>query len=143
MKITTRALIFNSENKLLTVQHHGSDFWALPGGKADTEEDLKACLKREIHEELGLQCTIGDLAFVHEFQWSAESDVTTEFFFILHIYEENIEKFSGKYAEQELKKISWNTLEENLNIKPEFLKKFSAEQILDKNSGKTEYFSYL
>ena len=145
MKITTRALIFNSENKLLTVQHHGSDFWALPGGKVDEGEDLKTCLKREIFEELGIKCSVENLAFVHEFRWSENSDVTTEFFFVVKITDNdmNISEFSGKFAEQELKKINWNTLDKELNIKPEFLKNFYAENILKKASAQTEYFSYL
>ncbi len=141
MKITTRALIFNEEQKLLTVQHHGSDFWSLPGGKIDEGEDLKTCLKREIFEELGVQCEILNLAFVHEFRWSPESDVTTEFFFVVKISEKNmdISQFSGKFAEQELKKISWNTLDETLNVKPEFLK----NQKLLKMKNTVEYFSYI
>jgi len=140
MKITARALIFNSQKKLLTVQHHGSDFWALAGGKVDEGEDLKTCLKREISEELGIECTIKNLAFVHEFRWSPESDVTTEFFFLVEISEENISEFSGKFTEQELKKISWETLDKDLNIKPEFLRNFNANMLLEKDSP--EYFSY-
>ncbi len=150
MKITTRALIFNSQKKLLTVQHHGSDFWALPGGKVEEGEDLKTCLKREISEELGLECEVKNLAFVHEFKWSEKSDVTTEFFFVVdipEISEKNASEISGKCAEQELKKIEWNALEKTLNIKPEFLRNFSAEKILEnsqnpENSG-SQYFSYL
>lgn len=139
MKITTRALIFNQEKKLLTVQHHGSSFWSLPGGKIDPNEDLKSCLKREIFEELGIQCEVQNLAFVHEFQWSPESNITTEFFFIVKIFEENIDSFSGKFAEQELKKISWNILDSNLDIKPEFLK----IQNIDSVQNETKYFSYI
>ncbi len=141
MKITSRAIIFNSEKKLLMVQHHGSDFWSLPGGKTEKGEDLKTCLQREIFEELGLKCKIKHLAFIHEFQWSKKSDIITEFFFVAEISEKNIENFSGKCAKTELKKIEWNILEKKLNIKPEFLKNFSAEKICEKKFP--EYFSYI
>lgn len=139
MRIAVRALIFNADNKLLTVQHHGSDFWALPGGKIENNEDLKTCLKREIFEELGVQCEVQNLACVHEFQWSAESDITTEFFFCVTIDEENIDDFTGKYAEQELKKIEWNILSENLDIKPEFLKTQTHVML----HSTTQYNSYV
>lgn len=140
MNLTTRALIFNSKNELLTVQHHGSNFWSLPGGKIEKNEDLKTCLKREIFEELGIECQVQNLAFVHEFQWSDTSDITTEFFFVVKIDTQDmeIEKFSGTFAEQELKKISWNILDKNLDIKPEFLKNQQIENILEE----TKYFSY-
>lgn len=143
MKITTRALIFNTEKKLLTVQHHGSNFWSLPGGKVEQGEDLKTCLKREIFEELGVQCEVKNLVFVHEFLWSENSDVTTEFFFVGEISEGNmqISEFSGEFADQELQKINWNTLTKDLHLKPEFLQNFSAEEIIQKKFP--EYFSYI
>ncbi len=139
MNITCRAIIFNSENKLLTVQHHGSTFWSLPGGKIENGENLKQCLKRELFEELGIECEIKNLACVHEFRWSENSDVTIEFFFIVETDETNIEKFSGKLAENELKKISWNVLDANLNIKPEFLQTEHINNLREK----IQYFSYI
>ena len=139
MNLTTRALIFNQENKLLTVQHHRSNFWSLPGGKVEKNEDLKSCLTREIFEELGVECEVQNLAFVHEFQWSENSDITTEFFFIVKIKEKNDENFSGTFTEQELKKISWNVLDETLDIKPEFLK----EQSVGEMKKEMKYFSYV
>lgn len=140
MNLTTRALIFNQENKLLTV-HHGSDFWSLPGGKIEENEDLKTCLKREIFEELGIECQVQNLAFVHEFQWSDTSNITTEFFFLVKISEQDMDiaNFSGTFAEQELKKISWNILDKKLNIKPEFLKEQSVEGM----KKEMKYFSYV
>lgn len=139
MNITIRALIFNKNYELLTVQHHGSMFWSLPGGKIEEGENMKECLQREILEELGLESEIQNLAFVHEFQWSETSDITVEFFFIVKISEENIDAFTGKYAEQELKKISWNILDDQLDIKPEFLQKQNI-----KNMKKSvQYFSYI
>ena len=139
MNITCRALICNKENKLLTVQHHGSTFWSLPGGKIEKGETMKQCLRREIFEELGIDCEIKNLAYVHEFRWSKTSDVTIEFFFRVETDEYDIEKFSGKLATDELKKISWNILDEKLNIKPEFLK----TQKINDRIQQIEYFSYV
>lgn len=138
MKITARALIVNPKNQLLTVQHHGSSFWSLPGGKLDLNEDLKSALQREIFEELGVESSVKNLCFVHEFQYNSASDITVEFFFRVELQEENIEIFSGKYAQQELKKIQWNTLSPELDIKPDFLKNFSTITL----PSAPVYFSY-
>lgn len=137
MNPTTRALIFNSQNQLLTVKHHGSSFWSLPGGKIETGEDLQSALKREIFEELGVECEIKNLAFVHEFRYSPESDVTVEFFFWAKIPTENLEELQGEHGESELANLDWNTLDKNLDIKPGFLKDVDCTGL-----GNTEFVSY-
>ena len=35
-------------------ERHGIDIWLTPGGGVDEGEDLHACLRRELHEEAGL-----------------------------------------------------------------------------------------
>lgn len=35
--------------------------WELPGGKLETGEDPKTCLAREIHEEMSIAVTVGQL----------------------------------------------------------------------------------
>lgn len=137
MRITTRALITNTKNKTLLVQHHGSRFWSLPGGKVEGSEDMKAGLQREIFEELGTECTVGDLRFVHEFRWSPESDVTVEFFFDVKLHDEKT--LQGEHTIAELKKIDWIEIQESTDIKPEFLQTALTQS---KKPG-TQYFSYL
>ena len=53
-RVAVRALIV-SDNKMLAVNEvDGDDWWAIPGGGVDYGESLKACLLREINEEIGV-----------------------------------------------------------------------------------------
>ena len=56
------ALIANPKNQVLIVQtHKWSGLWGVPGGKIDYGETIEVALKREMHEEVGLE--ISDLQF--------------------------------------------------------------------------------
>ncbi|WP_297813932.1 8-oxo-dGTP diphosphatase MutT [uncultured Methylophaga sp.] len=53
------AILLNGDNKVLTSwrqphQHQGG-LWEFPGGKREADETMLDALKREIHEELGVQ----------------------------------------------------------------------------------------
>lgn len=43
---------------LLVHREHRAD-WSFPKGKLDEDESLKACARREVEEETGLQCELG------------------------------------------------------------------------------------
>src|SRR3989344_6505073 len=67
ISIKIRAVILY-EGKLLVVRHpHDTSFAALPGGHLEWGEDIKACLFREIIEELGLEPEIGRLLYINNF----------------------------------------------------------------------------
>lgn len=74
-RIATKAVIVNSENKVLIVReastygdgtNHGR--YHLPGGRLDPGEPFLMGLAREVREEVGLIVTIGPPVFVGE--WS-------------------------------------------------------------------------
>ncbi|HMP83639.1 MAG TPA: 8-oxo-dGTP diphosphatase MutT [Verrucomicrobiota bacterium] len=57
-------LIFR-EGKLLIAQRHADShlggLWEFPGGKREPGETFEQCLVRELHEELGVDVTVGEL----------------------------------------------------------------------------------
>jgi mutator protein MutT len=68
----TAAVVEHDGTFLVTRRLQGTHLagtWEFPGGKCDPGESLVACLAREIHEELGVACTIGREIFTvtHEY----------------------------------------------------------------------------
>lgn len=63
-RIAARGLIVQDE-QLLLVSNDG-EYWYLPGGQLEKEEDLPQCVEREVYEETGLVVSIGQLLHVLE-----------------------------------------------------------------------------
>lgn len=138
MRITTRALIVHKD-KILLVQHHGSDFWSLPGGKIEGAEDLKSCLIRELKEELNADAKIGKLRFINEFKYDKKANPTVEFFFEIA----NPKAFEiliiGSHTKKELAKIEWRKIGKKMNLKPDFLES-ELRGLVDKTAVEIPYF---
>lgn len=64
LKIVTAGIVIR-EGKVLvakrTRQSHRGYLWEFPGGKMESDEDPKACLKRELAEELDIGVTVGEI----------------------------------------------------------------------------------
>jgi mutator protein MutT len=57
-------LIFRSGQLLITQRHadaHLGGLWEFPGGKREPHETFEQCLVRELHEELGVIVSVGEL----------------------------------------------------------------------------------
>ncbi len=56
--------VIEKNGKFLIAQRAGNDqfrgLWEFPGGKVEQGETLQECLKRELHEELGIHAQVGD-----------------------------------------------------------------------------------
>ncbi|KRG12605.1 NUDIX hydrolase [Virgibacillus soli] len=59
LSISIKGIIFNNENVLLLKNERNE--WELPGGRIEEYEKPEECLIREIHEELGIHCTVEDI----------------------------------------------------------------------------------
>ena len=68
-RLAVRALLLH-QDRLLIVNAYPqgrSDLWCAPGGGVHSGESLPENLAREIHEECGVQITVGNPALVNEF----------------------------------------------------------------------------
>lgn len=55
--VGARAIIINSENKILLVKHTYQPHWYIPGGGVNKGESVKTALLRELQEEVGVTAT--------------------------------------------------------------------------------------
>jgi ADP-ribose pyrophosphatase YjhB (NUDIX family) len=68
-RVAAYALVVRDDRVLLTrISARGfhSGSWTLPGGGVDHGESPRAALEREVREECGVSCTVGDLLDVHD-----------------------------------------------------------------------------
>lgn len=60
--LVAAGVIFRDGRILITQRppgKHGALKWEFPGGKIEPDEDPRACLAREVHEELGVRISAG------------------------------------------------------------------------------------
>ena len=48
-------VVVSSKGQILIVSHHGYDWWSLPKGHVEADEDLLTAARREIYEESGVK----------------------------------------------------------------------------------------
>jgi mutator protein MutT len=64
LRIVTAGIVIRDGKVLLAKRHrrsHGGSLWEFPGGKVESDEDPKACLKRELLEELDIRVRVGEI----------------------------------------------------------------------------------
>jgi 8-oxo-dGTP pyrophosphatase MutT (NUDIX family) len=76
MKVRPAALLVR-EGCILTLyyRYSQSDLYGLPGGNPDPGETLEEALRRELHEELGIEVQVGPLLFCGEVALPGREDV--------------------------------------------------------------------
>ncbi len=59
LRKSSRAIVLNSEGKMATQYLNNYTFHKLPGGGVDPGESVEEALRREVKEEVGCDCRIG------------------------------------------------------------------------------------
>ena len=100
--ILVTAAIIERNGKILLAKRKKDDplkdKWEFPGGKMEANESPEACLKRELHEELGIDSKIG--AFFCSSKYEYEH-IAIE----LLVYK--IESFTGEINQNEHADLAW------------------------------------
>ena len=109
------------EWKILVVKHKWSGYYSLPWWKPEWKESMKEAVKRELFEELWIKSTIWELLFINEYSFNWEKN-SIDFIFEIKNWEDFF-KDKINFSENELDKLSWKKLDEEFDIKPDFLKK--------------------
>jgi 8-oxo-dGTP diphosphatase len=98
----TAGLIQDAQGRYLITQRrrgtHLEGLWEFPGGKLDAGEDLVACLRRELMEELGAHFAIGEK--VDTVRWEYPDRTI-----VLHFFRCRLE--SGTIGPRESQAMAW------------------------------------
>ena len=71
--LLSRAVVRDA-NHVLVVRADGHPHTFLPGGHREPGEGLEACLRRELHEELGVRAEVGRYLGAVEHQWRRDGE---------------------------------------------------------------------
>lgn len=72
-KVAQKAIIHRGGKVFLTRDSRTPDTWELPGGRLNVGERPKEGLIRELSEELGVECEIGEVLYLEQFRQGNES----------------------------------------------------------------------
>src|SRR4051812_35744912 len=106
------AVIFNKSGEFLLAQRPAgkpyAGYWEFPGGKVEPDEAADAALKRELHEELGIDVTLAYPWLTRDFDYP-HADVRLRFF---RVYE-----WSGELHGREAQQFTWQSIG-NITVEP-------------------------
>jgi 8-oxo-dGTP diphosphatase len=106
------AVIFNQSGEFLLAQRPAgkvyAGYWEFPGGKVEPGEDTMAALKRELHEELGIDVTAAYPWLTREFDY--EHAAVRLRFFRVHVW-------SGDLHGREQQQFTWQSIR-NISVSP-------------------------
>jgi mutator protein MutT len=79
------------------------NLWEFPGGKQEEGETIQECLKRELHEELGIDATVGEYICNNFFEYNGIKFEILAF---------KVKSFVGTIHLKEHKAMKWVSVEE-------------------------------
>ena len=105
--LVTADIVIEGDRVLICQRHHSDAYgmqWEFPGGKVEEGEELKASLRRELNEELGISATIGGHVthIRHNYRHGGAVDLQ---FFAVH-------EFTGELENRIFQQLKWVRLED-------------------------------
>jgi 8-oxo-dGTP diphosphatase len=101
--ITVAAGILTQAGRILICQRKRTGAfplqWEFPGGKVESGEDARACVKRELREELAIEADIGSEVSAFQYTYPNGFEVSLVFF--------RVSGYSGEMANQAFEQILW------------------------------------
>ena len=58
VRVSSSAVIFTDDNKILLQRRSDNKYWGLPGGGVEPGETPEMCIRREVYEETGLHVEV-------------------------------------------------------------------------------------
>ena len=101
--VVTAAVIHRKTLVLITQRPpHGllGGLWEFPGGKQMEGEDLPGCLRREIHEELGVEIQVGAMLGIYKHAYTH---------FRVTLYAFHCKLLTGKPQPLQVSEVAWVT----------------------------------
>src|SRR4051812_16808076 len=106
------AVIFNERGEFLLAQRPAgkvyAGYWEFPGGKVERGEDAATALKRELHEELGIDVTRAHPWLTRDFDYP-HADVRLRFF--------RVYGWTGNLHGREFQQFTWQSIA-NISVAP-------------------------
>lgn len=94
--------ILIKENKVLVGKAKGYQNTFLPGGHIEFGESAKDALEREIREELGMRCTVGEFLGLVEHKWMKQGTLNCEINQLFNIEMEDLAMESLQSIEEHI-----------------------------------------
>ena len=121
-KLRVRAIIEHDGLYLLVRNKYTPNFWCLPGGGVEQNEDIISALEREIIEELGIKPDVGNLLYVHTLKGGNGYELPAFYFHIKNGQDYvNFEVSSSSHGKLELLEAKFLDIT-NAHVLPSFLK---------------------
>lgn len=126
-----------SEEKILLLKRSlsifGGGFWCLPAGHVERGESAQAALIRELNEELGIECFLENLDFMHVAHVRSHEREYVTFYFRVNAWQGEIYN-SEPDKHDELLWCDWNNLPDNL-LNKELINTLKSSPIKYSQSG--------